>query len=92
MASVSRIEITCTDGGRHRRQQRLGFIIEVGDRSPTGTGVEHMRDAAGWRTGYRFTCGSCGRSPEVTQKRWRDLVGGLDGIAATRLDISQLPF
>jgi hypothetical protein len=90
-------DIICTDRGFHERY-RLGFILEIGDRSPSSLNkdrIEHMRDEAGYRTGYQLTCGLCPRSTQITEANWRSLVESRDAEdpgALTPLDISRLPF
>lgn len=87
------IEIVCTGQGTHPRR-RLGFVLEVMDRSPAGVGCEMMRDGAGAGTGYRIRCGEprCRKDTEFTLDRWAVLVAGLDAVRAGRLDVSRLPF
>ena len=73
---------------------RLGFILEVGNRSQAGAGCDMMRrpDRVGY--GYRLKCGNkkCRRAPEFSFKKWRKLVAGLDKARADTLDIADLPF
>lgn len=87
-----KIRLVCTDRGRHE-PWRVGFVIEVMERQPTGAGVKVERDGEGFRTGYRLSCGRCPRRPLLSaDATWPQLVEGLDAAGVECLDISDLPF
>lgn len=87
-----KVEIVCTGRGTHG-PWRVGFILEVGDRSPVGAGCEQMvRDGTEQGTKWRLRCRRCGKDTEFTLTRWAVLVAGLNAVRAGRLDISRLPF
>jgi hypothetical protein len=90
---LRKIRIVCTCRAPDLEPQRLGFILEVGNRSPVGAGCPPMmRDEHGHGTGYRLRCGRCPRAPVVAFETWQTLVAGLDEAGADTLDIAALPF
>lgn len=87
-----KILIVCTCRTPEWAPRRLGFILEIMNRSPVGGGCQMLRDPTGWGTGYRLSCDRCGRKPVLTVDNWRRLVAGLDEHDVPQLDIAALPF
>jgi hypothetical protein len=93
-AAPTKIGILCSGGATVHKPWRLGFILEVGNRSPEGAGCDMMRRPDGVGYGYRLKCGNrkCRHAPEFSFKKWRKLVAGLDKARVDTLDIADLPF
>lgn len=82
------IEIICTKGGH--TPYRFGFVLEIGDRSPSSTRVEQLRGPDGRRTGYRFPCRICGHAPTRNNAKWYRIVRDLDAAGLRVLDTRRL--
>jgi hypothetical protein len=91
---VRKVAILCSGGAAQHKPWRLGFILEVGDRSPVGAGCSMIRNADGVGTGYLLRCGEakCRQSKPITFRHWRKLVAGWDEANRDTLDIAALPF